>query len=217
MIWDLTIKLTDVAIVVAALLGPVLAVQAQKLLERRRDVKERRLAIFRTLMATRAAMLSPQHVEALNAVPVEFYGSSLVLRQINEAWKLYLDHHDERLPPNDAWAQKRLDLFQDMLHLMSQFLGYSFSKTQLARDIYSPRAHGDLETEQTIIRRGLVNLFSGEFALPLAVKEFPASDPGNAELQAALQQVLTAALQGKKPLALPGDKTENKRSDTGEG
>ena len=28
--WDLTIKLTDIAIVLAALLGPVLAVQAQK-------------------------------------------------------------------------------------------------------------------------------------------------------------------------------------------
>ncbi len=208
--WDFTIKLTDIAIVVAALLGPVLAVQAQKWLERRRDVKERRLAIFRTLMATRAAMLSPQHVEALNAVPVEFYGSSGKLKQINDAWKLYLDHHTTDGPATDAWAQKRLDLFQDMLHLMSQFLGYNFSKAQLARDIYSPRAHGDLETEQTIIRRGLVGLFKGDIALPLVVKEFPAADPGNAELQAALQQVLTDALQGVKPLVLSRDKTEDK-------
>lgn len=208
MIWDYTIKLTDVAIVIAALLGPVLAVQAQKWLERRRDVKERRLAIFRTLMATRAATLSPQHVEALNAVPVEFYGSSGKLKKINEAWKLYLDHHDDRLPPNDAWAQKRLDLFLDMLHLISQFLGYTFSRAQLGRDIYSPKAHGELETEQTIIRKGLVGLFKGEIALPLAVKEFPAADPGNAELQAALQQVLKDALQGTKPLALTSDNTE---------
>lgn len=207
MIWDSTIKLTDVAIVVAALVGPVLAVQAQKWLERKRNMNERRLAIFRTLMATRAAMLSPPHVEALNAVPVEFYGSSGKLKQINDAWKLYLDHHMTDGPATDAWAQKRLDLFQDMLHLMSQFLGYSFSKAQLARDIYSPRAHGELETEQTIIRRGLVGLFKGEIALPLAVKEFPPADPGNAELQAALHQVLTDALQGAKPLALPSNET----------
>lgn len=212
MTWDFTIKLTDIAIVVAAVLGPVLAVQAQKWLERRRDVKERRLAIFRTLMATRAAMLSPQHVEALNAVPVEFYGSSGKLKQINDAWKLYLDHHTTDGPTTDAWAQKRLDLFQDMLHLMSQFLGYSFSKAQLARDIYLPRAHGDLETEQTIIRRGLVGLFKGESALPLAVKEFPAAEAGNAELQGALQEVLTDALQGKKPLAITTDKNEDKAS-----
>lgn len=133
--WDLTIKLTDIAIVLAALLGPVLAVQAQKWLERRRDVKERQLAIFRTLMATRNAMLSPQHVEALNAVPVEFYGSTGKLRQINDARKLYLDHHTADVPANDVWMQKRIDLFQDMLHQMSQFLGYSFSKAQLARDL----------------------------------------------------------------------------------
>ena len=208
--WDYSIKLTDVAIVIAALLGPVLAVQAQKWLERKRDVKERRLAIFRTLMATRAVMLSPQHVEALNAVPVEFYGSSGKLKKINEAWTLYLNHHDERLPPNDAWAQKRLDLFLDMLHFISQFLGYTFSRAQLGRDIYSPKAHGDLETEQTIIRKGLVGLFKGEIALPLAVKEFPTAEPGNAELQAALQQLLTDALQETKPLALTSEKAEDK-------
>lgn len=210
MIWDFTIKLTDIAIVVAALLGPVLAVQAQKWLERRRDVTERRLAIFRTLMATRSAMISPQHVEALNAVPVEFYGARGKLKQINDAWKLYLDHHIIDGPATDTWVQKRLDLFQDLLHSMSQFLGYSFSKAQLARDIYSPRAHGELETEQTIIRQGLVGLFRGEIALPLAVKEFPSVEPGNAELQAALQQVLADALQGTKPSTLFGDRTEDR-------
>ena len=164
--WNITLTTTDLAIICATLLGPVLAVQAQKLLERRRDIKGRRLEIFRTLMATRAAMLSPTHVEALNAVPVEFYGASGKLKHINETWKLYIDHHDERLSPNDAWGQKRMDLFLDMLHIMSQFLGYSFSKAQLGRDIYSPKAHGDLETEQTIIRKGLVGLFRGDIALP---------------------------------------------------
>ncbi|WP_372841713.1 DUF6680 family protein [Phaeovulum sp.] len=200
----------SIAIVFATLAGPVLAVQAQKLLERERAIKERRLNIFRTLMATRAAMLSPGYVEALNAVPVEFYGSGKKLKAINDAWKLYLDHHTIEGPATDAWAQKRLDLFQDLLHLVSQFLGYSFSKAQLARDIYSPRAHGDLENEQTIIRKGLVSLFKGEMVVPLAVKEFPAAEAGSAELQAALQQVLTDLLQGKKPLAIARDNTEDK-------
>ncbi|UJW76387.1 DUF6680 family protein [Rhizobium sp. SL42] len=171
--WLTSLGTTDVAIICATLLGPVLAVQAQKFLERRREVKERRLAIFRTLMATRAAILSPAHVEALNAVPMEFYGSGAKLRQINESWKLYLDHYDDRLNYNEAWAQKRVDLFIDLLHLISQFLGYGFSKTQLLRDIYSPKAHGDLEAEQTIIRKRLVALLQGEITLPLAIKEFP--------------------------------------------
>lgn len=195
----------NIAIVFATLLGPVLAVQAQKWLERSRDIKERRLAIFRTLMATRAATLSPMHVEALNAVPVEFYGTSAKLKKINDAWKLYLDQHDDRLPPNDAWAQKRVDLFLDLLHQLSVFLGYSFSRAQLGRDIYSPKAHGDLETDQMIIRKGLVSLIKGEIALPLAVKEFPAVE-ANPEVQLALQKLLSDALQLKQPLAIAAEK-----------
>ena len=189
----------SIAIIAAAtLLGPVLAVQAQKWLERGRAIMERRLAIFRTLMATRAAMLSPTHVEALNAVPVEFYGGGKKLKQINEAWKLYLDHHDERLVASDAWAQKRRDLFLDLLYRMSQFLGYDFTRAQLDRDIYSPKAHGDLEMEQTIIRRGVVALLNGEKALPMAVKEFPVTEL-TPEAHAAILKVLEVAADSKIP------------------
>lgn len=205
--WFSTISTSDLAIISATLFGPVLAVQAQKWLERNRDIRERRLAIFRTLMATRAATISPMHVEALNAVPVEFYGSRGKLKDINEAWKLYLDHHDDRLQFNDAWGQKRQDLFLNLLHLLSQFLGYSFSLAQLGRDIYSPKAHGELETEQNIIRRGLVGLFQGEIALPMAVKEFPAT-AASPEVQLALQKLLADALQPKEPLAIAADKDD---------
>ncbi|WP_375543587.1 DUF6680 family protein [Leisingera caerulea] len=87
LIWDNSIGWSELAIVCATFLGPVLAVQIQKWLEKNRGVKERRLAIFRSLMATRAARLSAEHVQALNAVPVEYYGTGNSLRKINEAWK----------------------------------------------------------------------------------------------------------------------------------
>jgi hypothetical protein len=48
----------DLAIVFATLLGPILAVQAQKFVEQRREQNHRRVAIFRALMMTRAAVLS---------------------------------------------------------------------------------------------------------------------------------------------------------------
>lgn len=92
MIFDWNIKITDVAIVFATILGPVLAVQAQKWLERNREVKQRRAWIFRMLMATRATTLSPKHVEALNAIPIEFYGKDKRLKAIINKWKTYLDH-----------------------------------------------------------------------------------------------------------------------------
>lgn len=199
LVWNATISGSDIAIVCATLLGPVLAVQAQKLLERQRSLKERRLAIFRTLMATRAATVSAAHVEALNAVPVEFYGSKGKLKAINDAWKLYLDHHDKEI--NEAWIQKRLDLFMDLLHQISLFLGYGFSRAQLERDIYSPRAHGELETDQTIIRKGLVSLLNGEASLPLAVRELPATADSEAiSNQKEIQKLLKEVLEGKRSI-----------------
>jgi len=76
----------EAAIVFATLLGPV---QAQKWIERARERTQRKIAIFRTLMATRAAFLSPAHVEALNGVPIEFYGN----RKIVNSWKEYLGYY----------------------------------------------------------------------------------------------------------------------------
>lgn len=104
--FETVIRMNDVAIVVATLLGPVLAIQAQKILERSRDRKERRMVIFRTLMATRASVLSPAHVEALNAIPIEFYGNTGKLKEINEAWKLYLDHLGPTNVVGDVWNQR---------------------------------------------------------------------------------------------------------------
>ncbi|PVA11548.1 hypothetical protein DC366_00830 [Pelagivirga sediminicola] len=201
--WNNAIGWSEAAIICATLLGPVLAVQAQKWLERKRNIKERRLIIFRTLMATRAAMLSAAHVEALNAIPVEFYGTKGKSKEINDAWKLYIDHHDDRLPAGEAWGQKRLDLFLDMLHLISQSLGYGFSRAQLERDIYSPRAHGELETEQTIIRKGIVKLLNGEATLPMSVVDFPATaDEATLANQVVIADLLVEVLRGERSLKL---------------
>lgn len=203
---------TNVAIIFATLIGPILAVQAQKWLERRRSVEERRVQIFRILMATRAALLSPGHVEALNAIPVEFYGTKGKLKQINDAWKLFLDHHTLDGVPTEVWGQRRLDLFMDLLFLISQFLGYGFNRAQLERDIYSPRAHGELENEQTIIRKGLVRLFNGETVLPMAVKEFPATaDEESLEKQAAIQKLLLEWLEGQRSVKIANEKPDGGR------
>ncbi|WP_300534991.1 DUF6680 family protein [Sphingosinicella sp.] len=216
MIWDYTIRWIDVAIILATILGPILAVQAQKWLERRRVIQERRLAIFRTLMATRAAMLSTEHVQALNAIPVEFYGNKRKLKDITDSWKLFLDHHSQDVPTTEVWMQKRIDLFMDLLFQISQFLGYDFNRAQLSRDIYSPRAHGDLETEQAIIRRGFVQLFSGEIALPMAVKEFPATaDDETLAHQATLQTLLLEVLAGTRVIKVEAQSPKGAGSQLG--
>src|ERR671922_1320544 len=72
MFWGLTINewLTLAAIVVA----PLVALQVSQRLERQRAKRDRRLIIFRALMANRSSALAPDHVQALNMIDIEFAG-----------------------------------------------------------------------------------------------------------------------------------------------
>ena len=171
--FDWTIKVADVAIVVATLLGPVLAVQAQQWLARSREVKQRRIAIFRTLMATRAAGLSANHVEALNSVPIDFFGTETDLSRIVESWKIYIDHLGKSGLHFDVWEPKRRELYIDLLQKISQCLGYSFSRVELEKEFYSPVGHATIENDQEIIRRGFASLMKGTAPLKIEVTNLP--------------------------------------------
>jgi hypothetical protein len=182
MTWDNSIKLTDIAIVLAALLGPVFAVQVQVFLERRREQKRRRTNIFHTLMRTRAQNLSGDHVQALNAIPIEFYG----VVEITAAYKAYIRHLDAPQTNPQGWADRRTDLFMDLLSKVAVHLGYRFDVVQLKNEFYAPQAHFTVEAEQAAIREGLAKVLSGKLPLPMEVKAFP----GDAETQGMLKQWL---------------------------
>jgi hypothetical protein len=187
--WDHTMRVTDVAIVAATLLGPVFAVQAQMFLERRRARSSRREQIFHTLMRTRATTLSPEHVQALNAIPLEFRG----VEGITDAYKAFLDHvyTPQPVPPADPkpWDERRVDLLIDILFKIGGELGYSYSAAALKRDFYSPLWHSTIENENNLIRQGLAKALSGQSGIPVDVKAFP----GDPEAQAAFKAVLKAA------------------------
>ncbi|MCG0019452.1 DUF6680 family protein [Vibrio parahaemolyticus] len=63
----------------AVIIGPILAVQAQKIIENITERKRRKLQLFHTLMETRATRLSGAHVSALNMIDLEFYGKSVLV------------------------------------------------------------------------------------------------------------------------------------------
>lgn len=52
-------------------------------------------------------------------------------------------------------------------------MNYDFDKVQLQRDCYRPIAHGDLETTQANILKGLEKVFSGDTALPMFITNTP--------------------------------------------
>lgn len=173
----------DWLMLIAVLVGPILAVQAQKWVEVAREKRNRKLWIFQTLMATRAARLSAEHVQALNMIDLVFFGrkffgqniKTLAERAVCEKWKEYLDHLGTSFT-NDtlgAWNQRGNDIFTELLFAIAQSVDYRFDKVSLSKGIYSPRAHGETEDEQLLIRKLLLKILAGEQAIKMDITSIP--------------------------------------------
>jgi hypothetical protein len=203
-------KLAEVLTIIAVLLAPVVAVQVQKWLELFREDRARKLWIFKTLMATRAATVSPEHVQALNMIDLEFRGTRY--RPVTAAWKTYLDHLGS-YPKDDekrqaVWGERRVDLLTTLLLAMGHALGYEFDDVHVKKGIYAPEAHGQIENENILIRRGLLRLLYGDAEIKMKVTSFPVSNEALAE-QKALRDAIQQLLDGKRSLPVAVSKKDD--------
>ena len=148
------------ATIFAIILGPIVALWLQRISERRQDRRYRKLVIFKELMATRATRISPRHVDALNAIEVEF--SSKGDKRVLDAWRLYLDHLGVEMSDKQRWRDKANDLLTDLLYEMSRALQYDFDKLALKKNVYFPEAHGDFEMDQYLLRKYVVEMMAGK-------------------------------------------------------
>ena len=148
------------ATIFAIILGPIVALWLQRISERRQDRRYRKLVIFKELMATRATRISPRHVDALNAIEVEF--SSKSDKRVLDAWRLYLDHLGVEMSDKQRWRDKANDLLTDLLYEMSRALQYDFDKLALKKNVYFPEAHGDFEMDQYLLRKYVVEMMAGK-------------------------------------------------------
>ena len=173
--------MSDAAIVFATLVGPVLAIQAQKAVERRDSTANRKMAIFESLMATRMSRLSPEHVKALNMIDLTFYGSVKVgqtrrtenERAVLAAWREYLDHLAEPVVTDPA-AQAiigttREELFINLLAAIAKERGFDFDRVQLKKGAYSPLAYEKREQRLEAIGEGLTAVLNGKQKIAVEV------------------------------------------------
>lgn len=196
--------------IIAVLIAPLVAVQVQKFLENFREDKARKLGLFKTLMATRAATVSPHHVQALNAIDLEFQGKNY--KKVTDAWKTYLDHLNH-YPKDDekqqtVWRERRVDLLSKLLIEMGNSLGYSFDEVHVKRAIYAPEAHAQQENEDWLIRRGLLRILYGDSALKMDVTSIPVGEEIAVE-QKALRDGLQQLIDGKRKLGILVSSTED--------
>lgn len=195
----------------ATLLGPILAIQAQKAIERARERRSRKTWVFQTLMATRAARVSPEHVQALNMIDLVFYGRRVfgILKRskaeqtVIDTWHEYLDHlatkSDEKTA--ELWNAKGEELFINLLFATATAVGFKFDRVQLKKGAYSPVAHGNLEFEHQAIRRMALAVLSGEKPLKMHVSSFPVNEE-IAKKQIELQERMLDAFEGRGALSV---------------
>lgn len=174
------------AIVFATLAGPILAVQAQKRIERIRERINTKRWVFTTLMATRAQRLSQDHVRALNMIDLAFYGTKIwrfewqsdTEKAVITAWNAYLDNLGTDIAQltesqRDVLFGKRTDLFVALLTAIGIDVGYRFDPLHIEKSNYSPIGHENLEQEQTILRRALIEVMVGRKPIKMDLVSLP--------------------------------------------
>ena len=77
--------IADWLMISAVFLGPIVAVRLTRYLDNQREIRDRKINVFKTLMATRAYTVSWAHVEALNRIDLEFDKDHKKEREVIEA------------------------------------------------------------------------------------------------------------------------------------
>lgn len=157
---------TAVAIVIATVAGPILAVYASDLRAQHRRTYENKEKVFHVLMATRGARMQLEHVAALNRIELAFPRSKHP--NVVDTWELYLKHlgddqgQSQEKEIFDRWAEKANDLFHNMLEAMAKDLNIPFSKTSSKYNSYYPIGYSRVENENHELRRLLLELLRNE-------------------------------------------------------
>lgn len=153
----------------AILVGPIAAVVVTRFMDDRSTQKARRYQIFRDLMRTRAAKISPPHVEALNLVEIEFHS----IPRVKDAWQRYMENLFAATPVDSAeqsnFFLKREQLFIKLVQEVSKKVGLrSVDITDAMTNNYYPMGWQNEQQEQEQVRRLLIAVLSG--TKPMTVK-----------------------------------------------
>lgn len=191
---------SDWILIAATISGPILAVQAQKWVERATENRRRKRWIFETIMANRATRLADENIRALNSIDLVFrtkvpWGNN---RAVIAAWRSLFGELTQGLPNDpdqptvNAWNVRCNELYVKLESAMSVALGFNFTDEELRRGIYYPRGHNEREIAQLAILNNVKGLLEGKSALNMKVTELPGSPETAAAQTALLQQLLKA-------------------------
>lgn len=168
--------------VAAIVLGPILALFAQRALDWIREKKKQRVQLYLTAMAHRGMWLHADSVRALNSIDTIF--DKRRDKPVREAWSAVLAQ--ARIPrPQDpdrlgqqAWEDRLLDLRVDLYQLLGSAVGYDHTVDYIKTQIYMPQHYGDVELELMQIRKGLAKAITDDGLKVRLVEPAQGDHPG---------------------------------------
>lgn len=191
----LATAVTSGVMIWAVIQAPKWAVKIQWDLQLLKEERDRRLALLKTLMSTRATPVDFRHVQALNMIDVEFSSQSAEDLAVRSAWRDYLDalnNHDGFNDPSKV--ESRRDLLAELLQRMGKALNYSFDFAYLKGRVYYPVGHEDDAAMSTRMKKAVLEIVEG--TRPLQVQT---AGPGaSVEDAASLGTVPPEAVEGRK-------------------
>jgi hypothetical protein len=148
---------------VAILVGPILALFAQRVLDKLREKRRAKENLYFAIMRHRAQWYHPERIQALNSIEVVFADNNNVLAK----WKAFVDQSGTAKPRDSAgmatWNENLETTLCDLYQAIGKSLGYDFDLRQIRQGAYIPQLHADLDQAQVLAWMGLASaLSSGE-------------------------------------------------------
>lgn len=179
------------AITIAAIIiGPIVAVLITRWLDDRRERSKRRMDIFRTLMRTRRATMSADHVGALNLVEIEFNNEKLIIKAWTDLFVHLGSNHSRHFSESiensmkDDEKRRREVMFDErifkerqsflakLLHAMARKLNFRIEQLEIFEGGYIPQGWVDADLELRVARKFVVDLYFGNRILPVGVVNY---------------------------------------------
>ncbi|MGO9392138.1 DUF6680 family protein [Rhodoblastus sp.] len=169
------------AIAIATFLGPVMAIVITRWRDKVREVRSRKLAIFRTLLATRRQIINAEHVNAINLIEVDYYG----VKNVEDSWRIYNAHLSipTKTTPDErrVWDEKRNELLAKLIFAMSQKLGFKMSEIDIKNGGYSPDGWRYRDDRLGEIQEFALKIARGNVRFPITAAMYDSQPSPNSE------------------------------------
>lgn len=114
-------------------------------------------------MATRRVGISPEHVNALNLVEVDFYGCV----KVQDQWKTYKEHLFSTGPEDVAWHEKKERLLANLLFEMAAALRFNIPAMEIFKGGYAPKGWEHRDNRQFEAMEYIYALSQGTKVVPI--------------------------------------------------